>query len=373
MNESKATRYQRLRRRAQLISAATGAALLLLVALTPGALWLARVATHQSLVWPASVQSAMALSLFVGALVLAAEAVALPASLYAATRGGRRTAQAGVDLRSVMASQARDAVVGAVVVIGVAAVLRFAMWTAGGWWWAVASAIFAGATLVAMRLVGTGLTASGQTAALTRPALSEALAALAARIGGGSIEVREWTSPDVDGARAVVTGAGGRGHVLLSRDMVRDWADDEIVVVVAHELSHHVHHDLARTVALDAVLWCVALWCADRVVVNWGGLVGLQSVLDLAALPLLALAAGAVWGVARPLRLAQSRAHERRADRFALEHTGNADAFGRALRRLGEQHLAEERPSRWTRWLFHRHPPLDERLALGRNFSARRQ
>ncbi len=373
MNESKATRYQRLRRRAQLISAATGAALLLLVALTPGAQWLARVAANQALAWPASLQPAIALSLFVGALVLAAEAVAFPVSLYAATRGRRRSSQTRVDVRSVMASQARDAVVGAVVVIGVVAVLRVAMGAAGGWWWAVASALLAGASLVAMRLIGRGLTATGQTLALARPALSEALTALVARIGGGLVDVREWTSPDAGGARAVVTGVGGAGHVLLGRDMVRDWADDEVVVVVAHELSHHVHHDLARTVALDASLWCAALWCADRVVVLWGGRVGLQGVMDLAALPMLALAAGAVWGLVRPLRLAQSRAHERRADRFALEQTGNAEAFGRALRRLGEQHLAEERPSRWTRWLFHRHPPLDERLALGRDFSARRQ
>jgi len=373
LNESKATRYQRLRRRAQLISAFTGAALLLLVALTPGAQMLARFADNQSLAWPANLQPAIALTLFVGALVLAAEAVALPASLFGTARGGRRTNQARVDIRGVMVSQARDAVIGAIVVIGVAAVLRVAMWAAGAWWWALASLFLAAATLAAMRLIGTGLAATGQTIPLTRPALSGALSALLTRIGGGSVDVREWTSPAAGGARALVTGVGGGGHVLLSRDMAREWADDEVVVVVAHELSHHVHHDLARTVALNVVLWCAAFWGADRVVVLWGGLVGLNGVLDLAALPLLALAAGTVWGLGRPLRLAQSRAHERRADRFALEQTGNAEAFGRALRRLGEQHLAEERPSRLTRWLFHRHPPLEERLALGRSFSARRQ
>lgn len=373
MNESKATRYQRLRRRAQWISAATGAALLLFVALTPGAQRLARFASDQALGWPAGLQPVVALSLFVGALVLAAEAVALPASLYAATRGGRRTSQTRMDIGGIMASQARDAVIGAVIVIGVVAVLRFAMWAAAAWWWALASVMLAGATLAAMRLIGTGLAATGQTLPLTRPALSAALADLVARIGGGSVDVREWSAPTATGARAVVTGVGAGGHVLLSRDMVRDWADDEIVVVVAHELSHYAHHDLARTVALDAVLWCAALWCADRVVAHWGGFVGVQGVLDLAALPLLALAAGAVGGLVRPLRLAQSRAHERRADRFALQQTGNGEAFGRALRRLGEQHLAEERPSRWTRWLFHRHPPLEERLALARSFSARQQ
>jgi STE24 endopeptidase len=154
--------------------------------------------------------------------------------------------------------------------------------------------------------------------------------------------------------------------------MVRDWAEDEIAVVVAHELSHHAHHDLARKVGVDAALWCVTLGLADRVVAMWGTRVGVHSVTDLAALPLLALAAGAIWCLLRPLRLAQSRAHERRADQFALALTGNSEAFARALRRLGEAHLTEDRPSRFTRWFFHRHPTLEERLAASARLGRQR-
>jgi Zn-dependent protease with chaperone function len=167
----------------------------------------------------------------------------------------------------------------------------------------------------------------------------------------------------------VVTGIGGVVKVLLSTEMVRDWAEDEIAVVVAHELSHHAHHDLARKVGVDAALWCVTLGVADRIVTAWGPALRVYAVTDLAALPLLTLAAGALWGVLRPIRLAQSRAHERRADQFALKLTGNSEAFARALRRLGDAHFVEERPSRLTRWFFHRHPTVEERLAV----SARRQ
>jgi STE24 endopeptidase len=192
---------------------------------------------------------------------------------------------------------------------------------------------------------------------------------LAERACGRPVAVREWTPSSGMGAAAVVTGVGWVGKVLLSAEMVRDWAEDEIAVVVAHELSHHAHHDLARKIGMDAALWCVTLGLADRVVSLWGPAVHVQSVTDLAALPLLALVAGAIWCLLRPLRLAQSRAHERRADQFALALTGNPEAFARALRRLGEAHLAEERPSRLTRWFFHRHPTIEERLAV----SARRR
>ncbi len=373
MNESKATRYQRLRRRAQLVSVAAGGGLVLLVALTPAANALAAFSISQAVGWPEVLRPAIALGVFVGALAVAAELVALPASMYAAKHVATRLTQTQVPIGTVVASQARDAVVGATLALGVSVLLRFSIWAGGSWWWALASLLLAGATLVALRLLGAGVTASGEPLQLTRPALAQSLVALAVRACGRSVDVREWTSPMTDGATAMVTGVGKRGHVLLSTDVVRDWADDEIRVVVAHELSHHAHHDLTRTVALDAVLWCAALWVADRVVATWGNAFGLSSVGDLAALPLLTVAAGAAWGLARPLRLAQSRAHERRADRFALEHTGNVEAFRRALRRLGEQHLAEERPSRLTRWFFHRHPPLEERLALGQAFSARRR
>jgi STE24 endopeptidase len=86
-------------------------------------------------------------------------------------------------------------------------------------------------------------------------------------------------------------------------------------------------------------------------------------VADPAGLPLLLIAAGAVSVVLMPIALAISRAHERRADRFALDLTRNPGAFATAMRRLGAQNLAEERPSRLVQWLFYSHPPLHERLA----------
>ncbi len=59
-------------------------------------------------------------------------------------------------------------------------------------------------------------------------------------------------------------------------------------------------------------------------------------------LPVIALAAGAVTLAVTPLANALSRAHERRADRFAIDLTRNAAAFMSAIRRLSAQNLAEE-------------------------------
>ena len=43
--------------------------------------------------------------------------------------------------------------------------------------------------------------------------------------------------------------------------------------------------------------------------------------------------------------------------------TKNPVALISSLRRLGEQTLAEKRPSRLVEWLFYTHPPVADRLA----------
>src|ERR1051325_5713285 len=59
---------------------------------------------------------------------------------------------------------------------------------------------------------------------------------------------------------------------------------------------------------------------------------------------------------------ALSRAHERRADRYALDMTKNVPAFVSAMKRLGAQNLAEEHPSRLVQILFYTHPPISARI-----------
>ena len=84
---------------------------------------------------------------------------------------------------------------------------------------------------------------------------------------------------------------------------------------------------------------------------------------DVAGLPALLLAAGAVSLIMVPFAHAASRAYERSADRFALSLTRNPGAFISAMRRLAVQNLAEDRPSRLVKWLFYSHPPIGERIA----------
>jgi STE24 endopeptidase len=248
------------------------------------------------------------------------------------------------------------AILGAVA-IGVAVAI------AGRWWWVAAGVLIAAGLVGVAHGVAPLLARAVRARALARPDLTARLTALARRAGVGVRRIEEIRA-DGTAVTALVTGFGRSRRIFLSSELVRDWSDDEIAVVVAHEIAHQAHHDLARTVALDALLVAAALGVADLVVARVAPLMGWATPFDLAALPLIAGVACAVWVAATPLRHAESRRQERLADAMALVLTGGADAFGAALRRLGERRLAEERPSTLTRWLYHRHPSVPERLAM---------
>jgi STE24 endopeptidase len=368
MNESKASRYQRLRRRAHVAGVASGVACVALLALTPASKSLAGWAAGFTAAFPAHLAGLATTVTFVAAVVVLWEVVALPAVLYVGLSVDRRFKSADHSVEGVLAAQAQATVVALAAAVAGALIVFAAAHLAGAWWWLVAGASLALALVAAVRLGPAFLGRSGAARPVARASLMSALRELARRSDIAVSDILEWR---VDGhvhATALVTGLGRTRRVFLASAILRDWSDDEIAVVVAHELAHHVHQDLWATLAVDSVLLSFGLWAGDHAVRWFAPALSLSSAGDVAALPLIALVTGGVWLLATPLRHAQSRAQERRADRFALKMTGGAEAFGAAVRRLSAQHLAEERPSTLTRWLFYRHPPVAERLELAERF-----
>jgi STE24 endopeptidase len=181
--------------------------------------------------------------------------------------------------------------------------------------------------------------------------------------------VFEWRLSDrTRKANAALAGIGRTRRILVSDTLLADHTDDEIEVILAHELAHHVHHDIWTSILLEAVLIALGFYLADAALARFGTVLGLEGKSDLAGLPLLALSAGAVSLVLMPIANALSRAHERRADRYALDLTRNPTAFIAAMKRLAQQNLAEEAPSTIVRVLFATHPPTSDRIAAARRW-----
>ena len=371
MNESKAARYQRYRRRAESAGVVSGAAMLALLALTPLSRWLSAGALGFGVGLPDLPRAGLALVIFVILIVVAWELAVLPAMLYLGLRVDRRFANSSIAVEDVLAAQAHAALVAlpAALVAGMA--LMLSVWTAGTWWWALAGALLAGALVAALHGAPRLLARLADVRPLARADLAARLNGLAARAQVPVRGVEEMQLDDADRTTAMVAGAGRSRRIFVSSELLRAWSDDEIAVVVAHELGHHAHRDLWRTLALDASVLAVALFVADRALAWAAPALSLAGPRDLAALPFLTLVAGSVWVLLTPLRYAHSRLQERRADEFALALTGGAEAFSSAIRRLGARRLVDDRPSILTRWLFHRHPTLDERLAVAGEYRRR--
>ncbi len=168
-------------------------------------------------------------------------------------------------------------------------------------------------------------------------------------------------------ANAIFMGLGRTQRIALGDTLYTGYGADEIETIVAHELGHQVHRDLYLGLVLQGGLLVGSLYLA-HLFLGWGvARFGFAGPGDVAALPLLAIAAGLFALASTPPANAFSRWRECLADRFAIRATGNPAAFARAMIRLANQNLAEVDPPRWVVWLLYSHPPIGERIALARN------
>jgi STE24 endopeptidase len=204
---------------------------------------------------------------------------------------------------------------------------------------------------------------------LTRDELRSRLIGLAEKAGTHIAGVFEWRLSDrTKKANAALAGVGRTRRILLSDTLLAEHSDDEIEVILAHELAHHVYRDIWSAILVETVLIALGCFVADRVLGVFATSAGLAGKGDVAGLPLLVLALAGVSLALMPFANALSRAHERRADRYALKMTRNAPAFIAAMKRLAAQNLAEEEPSQLVQILFHTHPPISARIAAARRY-----
>ena len=238
------------------------------------------------------------------------------------------------------------------------------------WWW-ISALVFAAAMVGLAQLAPVVLLPIFYTfKPLDRPSLVERLMAMATRARTDVVGVFEWVlSSHTKKANAALAGLGRTRRILLSDTLLADYSEDEIEVILAHELAHHVHRDLWRGIAVQSLALVGGFYVASLILTAIADPIGLRGISDPAGLPVLMLIGGLWMFLLMPLVNALSRMQERAADRYALQTTRNVDAFVTAMKRLSQQNLAEEHPSKLVRWLFYSHPPIRERIDAAKAFS----
>jgi STE24 endopeptidase len=306
----------------------------------------------------------MPIWLYVLALATMHETVALPVAFYRTFVLERRYELSHEPFSTWLYDHLKAfAIATALAVIAAEGVYALIRWMPNSWWAAAAVA----ATIVTIALARLApiilLPLFYRFTPLQQPVLTERLVSLSKRAGVPVLGVFEWgLGAKTKRANAALVGFGATRRILLSDTLLAEYTADEIEVILAHELGHHVHYDIPKGLAMEFALLLASFYTASRAFT----VVGIGGPADTAGLPILLLSLGAVSLLATPMLHAVSRLNERRADRFALALTAGHDAFISAMRRLGSQNLIEEKPSRGTVWFFHTHPPVEDRIAAAR-------
>ena len=207
--------------------------------------------------------------------------------------------------------------------------------------------------------------------------LGDRVRTLAGRAGVRIADVFEMDmSRQTEKPNAFFTGLGNTKRIVLSDTLIERFEPEEVEAVVAHELGHQVHGDIWRLIVFGGAIGFAGAYAVHRLapplVRRTAPRTGVTRLDDPASLPLLGLVMVVVGFFAAPIQAAFSRAIERRTDRFALELTGNGEAYASTMVRLATQSLADPDPPAPVVFFLYSHPPVAERIAAARAFAAAR-
>jgi len=232
-------------------------------------------------------------------------------------------------------------------------------------WWLVAWILFLGLFVLLAQLAPVVLfPIFYKFEPLENEELRRRLVQLSERAGTRVRGVYKWhLSAKSKKANAALTGLGATRRIILADTLLDHYSDDEIEAVLAHELGHHVHKHILKSILVQAGISLFGFWLANEVLryaVEQRHL--FETLSDFANLPLLVLVSAGLSFLLMPALNAYSRFNERQADRYCFKSIGSVEPFVSAMNKLADQNLAERSPSRWVEWFFHSHPAITKRV-----------
>ena len=232
-------------------------------------------------------------------------------------------------------------------------------------WWLLAWALFMGLFILLAQLAPVVLfPIFYKFEPLDDEDLKRRLIMLGQRAGTHVRGVYRWKlSEKSKKANAALTGLGSTRRIILADTLLDNYTPDEIEAVLAHELGHHVHRHILKSIFVQAAITFVGFWAANWTLHYAVDHHMFEELSDFANLPLLALVSVVLSLLLMPALNAYSRYNERQADRYAFESIASVEPFVSSMNKLAEQNLAERMPSKWVEWFFHSHPSISRRLA----------
>lgn len=243
--------------------------------------------------------------------------------------------------------------------------LFWIIWHTGKYWWLIAAAAFFVVSIVLGKLVPVlYIPLFQKVEPLDDPDMLERMRRLADDTGL-TIEgvYRLGMSADTSKANAMLAGLGNTRRVLMGDTLLEKFSPEEIEVIFAHEIGHHVHRHIPKMIVTGVITSAAGFWLIDRVITAWAG-IPTAALTPTSALPLVMFTMTVFMLVLSPLQNAISRHYERQCDRYALVRTKNAPAYRTAFLKLARLNKADMNPNPVEVFLLHSHPPIADRLAM---------
>ena len=239
------------------------------------------------------------------------------------------------------------------------------IWYTGNYWWLIAAGVFFLFSVILGQLAPVlFLPLFYKIERLHDAALTERMERLAAGTGLAIEGVyRMGLSADTVKANAMLAGLGRTRRVLMGDTLLEKFSPEEIEVIFAHEIGHHVHRHIPKMIATGVLFSVVGFWLMDRVLVWWAD-VPTAADAPTSSLPVVMFAMSVFGLVLAPLQNVISRHYERQCDRYALTRTGLRQAYRSAFQKLARLNKDDPDPNPVEVFLLHSHPPIAERLAL---------
>ena len=265
--------------------------------------------------------------------------------------------------------------VGLVLATIVAEVLYFIIRQSPEHWWLIAWAVFLVLFVLLAQIAPVALfPIFYKFEPLDNEDLKQRLTRLGERAGTRVRGVYKWhLSEKSTKANAALTGLGATRRIILADTLLDNYSPDEIEAVLAHELGHHVHRHILKSIFVQAAVTLFGFWAANEVL-HWA--IDKQGIFerlsDFANLPLLVLVSTVLSVALMPALNAYSRYNERQADRYAFKSIASVDPFISSMNKLAGQNLAERTPSKWVEILFHSHPAISKRVEAAKAWARMR-
>jgi STE24 endopeptidase len=354
-----ARRYNRIKRWLGIADFAVGFVFLVVLLVTGWTGWL------RDLAYRVGLQNyTFSVFIYLVLLVLIAKALGIGLDYYG-FRLERRFKLSTQRFRSWFSDEVKGLLVGLVLGTIVVELLYFTIRQWPQHWWILAWALFMVLFVVLAQLAPVVLLPIFyKFEPLENEDLRRRLVVLSERAGTRVRGVYRWRlSEKSKKANAALTGLGATRRIILADTLLDNYSVEEIEAVLAHELGHHVHRHILKSIFVQAAITLVGFWAA-----NWALHYAVdqhmfEELSDFANLPLLALVSVVLSFLLMPALNAYSRFNERQADRYAFESIASVSPFISSMNKLAEQNLAERTPSKWVEWFFHSHPSISRRLA----------